>query len=584
MKRKILAFSVISTFLLIMNWGCTDLKENILDESLSGLGQAEAISGAIAPAYGQISWTWRHTNYYGLQLIAADEAILPYRGGTDWFDGGKFIATHRHLMTSGNDLVGSSWNELAKNISRAISAIEVLRPLSDDGNAEATGALYEMIALRAYLNMLMLDGWGLVFDKEKSSDLSNILRGQEAIDYLERELLSVVDLINTDLGPGRLTQAAVQGFLARLYLNAAVYRDPYGTPNFTSEDMNKVIQYTDNIINSGRFSFSPEYFDLFNDDNNSNPEIIFSLDQRGVLNREHSRWAYWSIAGSVFARPEFPSADGTDGPAFTSDFYQTWVQAYGSVDPAEADARFYQKNIMIPDTLQDLTGVSPENDEDHYYCVTDVDFEIDRGILRGVMWGPRKGSDGSFLRCDNGDVRIYPVIQTKGNGPDRDVDYVNHTEIVDFSNEGRLHNTGFRCSKYQFSHTSPNGNNFSSVDLVLMRLAEIYLMRAEAKLRMNDATGALADVNAVRTSRTARPDQTPAALTSIDLNTMFRERGFELYWEGFRRTDQIRFGKYEDSWTEKTDSDVTKRLFPIPQSAIDGASNIEGFLVQNSGY
>lgn len=583
MKNNIVALSILSV-LVLFGWGCTDLEEQILDESLTGAGQAEVISGAIAPAYGQVSWTWRHTNYYGLQLLAADEAILPYRGGTDWFDGGKFLAVHQHLMTSGNDLVGASWNELSKNISRAISAIEVLRPLSEAGNAEATGALHEMIALRAYLNMLMLESWGLVFDKENSSDLSVILRGQNAVDYLEGELLSVVDLINTNRGPGRLTQGAVWGLLARLHLNAAVYSDPYGTPNFTTQDMDKVVEYTTNIINSGQYSLSPEYFDLFNDDNNSNPELIFALDQRGVLNREHSRWAYWSIAGSLFPRPEFPSADGTDGPAFTSDFIQTWMDAYDGADPAEADARFFQENIMIPEELRDLTGKSPLNDEDNYYCVTDQEFEINRGVLRGVLWGPRKGPDGEFIRCDDGRVRIYPVIQRKGNGPDRDTGYVNHTMLVDFSNEGRLHNTGFRCSKYQFSHTSPNGNNFSSVDLVLMRLAEIYLMRAEAKLRLGDEAGALADINTLRASRTARPDQTPAALTALDLDAIFNERGFELYWEGFRRGDQIRFGKYEDAWTEKTANDVSKRLFPIPQSAIDGASNVEGFLVQNQGY
>lgn len=583
MLKNIVAFAIVGT-LTLMQWGCTDLQENILDESLTGLGKAEAVSGAIAPAYGQVSRVWLHTNNFGLQLIASDEGILPYRGGTDWFDGGKFLAVHQHLQTSGNDLVRSTWNDLTKNISRAISAIEVLRPLADEGNTEAEGALYEMIALRAYLNMLMLDSWGIVFQKESSSDLSTVLRGQEAISYIETELLSVVNVINTDKGPGRMTQGAVWGLLARLHLNAAVYRAPYGTPAFSNEDMNKVIEYTSSIIGSGKFSFSPEYFDLFNDENQTNPEIIFSVDQRGVLSGEHSRWAYWSIAGSQFARPEYPSSDGTDGPALTSDFYQTWVQAYGATDPAEADARFFQENILIPDSLRDLTGVSPANDENHYYCIDDLDFQINRGIIRGVIWGPRKGSDGAFLRCDDGKVRIYPVIQTKGNGPDRNVDYVSHTEDIDFSNEGRRHNKGYRCSKYQFSRTSPDGNNFSSVDLVLMRLAEIYLMRAEAKLRLGDAAGALADVNAVRASRTARPAQTPPTLTAIDLDIMFRERGFELYWEGFRRGDQIRFGKYEDTWTEKTDADVKKRLFPIPQSAIDGASNIEGFLVQNEGY
>lgn len=580
MKNKFII--TILVYCSLLNWNCTDLEEELFDETLTG-AQAEVISGAIAPAYGYVSWVWRHTNYYGLQLIASDEAMLPYRGGTDWFDGGKFLATHAHTYTPSNDLISSSWNELTTNISRTLAAIEVLTPLADEGNTEAASALYEMKALRGYLNMLMLDSWGMVLKKEVSNELSVVLRTQEAVDYIQSDLLSVVDVINTDKGPGRMTQAAVWGLLARLHLNAAVYRDPYGTPNFTEADMDKVIEYTNNIINSGDFVMSPEYFDLFNDDNNSNSEIIFALDQRGVLRNEESRWSYWSIAGSVWGRLEYPSSDGTDGPAITSDFYQTWVAAYGDVDPADADARFYQQNQQIPAELMDLTGLSPLNDEDHYYCADVATYEMNRGILRGIQWGPRKDSGGSFYTCDGG-VRIYPVKQIKGNGPDRDTGYVNHTEEIDFTNEGSLHNTGFRVSKYQFSRTSQNANNFSSIDLVMMRLAEIYLMRAEAKLRKSDAAGALTDVNFVRASRTARPDQTPASLTSIDLDIMFRERGFELYWEGFRRGDQIRYGKYEDSWTDKTDTDVNKRLFPIPQSAVDAASGIDGFLEQNPGY
>ncbi|HAF77002.1 MULTISPECIES: RagB/SusD family nutrient uptake outer membrane protein [Maribacter] len=585
MKNKLIISSLVLVSLL--TWSCTDLEEELLDESLTG-AQAEVISGAIAPAYGYISWTWRHTNYYGLQLIPSDEAILPYRGGTDWFDGGKFLAAHSHNFTPTNDLVASGWNELTTNISRTLAAIEVLTPLADEGDAEAAGALYEMKALRAYLNMLLLDSWGIVLKKESSEELSEVLRTQDAIDYIESELLSVVDVINDDKGPGRMSRSAVYGFLARLNLNAAVYRDPYGTPNFTQADMDQVITYTSNIIDSGNFSLSPEYFELFNDENHSNPELIFALDQRGVLTQEHSRWAYWSIAGSMFPRPEWPSADGTDGPAVTSDFYQTWVDAYGDVDPADADARFYQKNTLVPDAqLADLEGrekLLETETEDSFYCVQDVAFEMDRGILRGIQWGPRKGDDGQFLTCEDGTIKILPVRQIKGNGPSRDIGYVDHTLEIDFTNEGSLHNTGYRASKYQFSRTSPNGNGNSSVDLVLMRLAEVYLMRAEAKLRNGDAAGALADVNVVRTSRTARPEQTPDPLTAVDTDILFRERGFELYWEGFRRGDQIRFGKYEDTWTEKTDTDVNHRLFPIPQSAVDGASGIDGFLEQNPGY
>lgn len=570
--------------LLLAVVSCDVLDEQVLDESLTGSGDAELVSGAIAPAYGQMANTWLHTRYFGLQEIASDEAILPYRGGTDWFDGGKFIEVHRHLPTSGNGLVRDSWNEVTKNISRTVAAIEVLREASANGNQEATAALHEMVAMRAWLNMMMLDSWGLVFQKETTSETSTILRGQDAIDYIQSELESVVNVIGKNNGPGRITQGAVWGFLSRLHLNAAVYRDPYGTPNFTTADMNKVIEYTDNIINSGEYDLSSEYFDLFNDSNYNNPEVIFSADQRGLLRDDQNRWAYWSLAGSLFPRPEYPGADGTDGPGATPDFYQHWVDAYGNVDPAEADARFYKQETMVPAELVNLDGVSPSNDENHFYCVADLDFEIDKGMLRGVIWGPRKGNDGNFLRCDNGDVRIYPVIQRKGNGPDRDTGYVNHTLQVDFSNEGRLHNTGYRFSKYQCSRTSNNCNRFSSTDLVFMRLGEIYLNRAEAKLRSGDAAGALADVNTLRASRDARPAQTPPALASLSIDDLFRERGFELYWEGQRRSDQIRFGRYEDSWTEKTSTDVTKRLFPIPQSAIDAASNEQNYLVQNQGY
>ncbi|SEJ19133.1 SusD family protein [Cyclobacterium xiamenense] len=581
MKTIRLRILVPTAAFLLAFLSCTNLDEQILDESLTGTGQAEIVSGSIAPVYGMLRQVWLHTVNFGLQEVASDEGILPYRGGTDWFDGGKFIAVHQHLMTPSNSLVGDAWRFITLTLSRAVAAEEQLRLEVENGNNNAQNPLYEMIAMKAYLNMLAMDNWGLVFRKDASDQQSIILRRQEAFDYLESELLSVVNVIGNSSGPGRMNKFAVEALLARLYLNAAVYRDPYGTPDFRSEDMDKVIQYTTNIIN-GPYSLSPEYFALFNDDNNTNPEIIFSLDQRGVLQTEHSRWQYWSISGDLTPRPEFPNTRGTDAVAATPDFIQTWVDAYGDVDPAEADARFFQENTLIPENLRDLTGVNPTNDADHYYCVDAEEFEINRGFLRGVIWGPRKDESGNILTCEDGKIRVYPVINRRSSGAN--IRYVDHTFQVDFTNEGSLHNTGHRFSKYQFSRTAPNCCTNSSVDIVLIRLGEIYLMRAEAKLRKGDNTAALADVNTLRTSRNARPAQTPAPLSAIDLDILFRESGFELYWEGLRRVYQIRYGKYEDSWTEKTDSDPNKRLFPIPQRAIDGASNEEGFLVQNPGY
>jgi hypothetical protein len=160
---------------------------------------------------------------------------------------------------------------------------------------------------------------------------------------------------------------------------------------------------------------------------------------------------------------------------------------------------------------------------------------------------------------------------------------VNFTEAINFTPSGSDYSTGYRVEKYEFSRGSVSGRNFGEHDIVILRLADVYLMRAEAKLRKNnDAAGALADVNLVRASRTARVAPPPLLTMSLDL--LFRERGFELYWEHLRRTDMIRFGKYEGTWTEKSNTDKNKRIFPIPINAINGASNIPGYLVQNPGY
>ena len=85
-------------------------------------------------------------------------------------------------------------------------------------------------------------------------------------------------------------------------------------------------------------------------------------------------------------------------------------------------------------------------------------------------------------------------------------------------------------------------------------------MRAEARLRKSsDTASALEDVNIVRASRTLSTPAPP--LASMDLDLLFRERGFEFYWEMQRRTDMIRFGKYEGTGRRKTTVMCTKEFF-----------------------
>jgi hypothetical protein len=466
---------------------------------------------------------------------------------------------HKHETTSTDPNVRNTWNAILAGISRSVTAINSLKT-----NKDANANLYiaEARGMRAYYNMMMLDLFGVAFSKEDLGDVTTILRGEKAVTYIKTELLAIEPLLTTSAGPGRLTKGGVWALLARLHLNAAVWTDPYGTPTFKAEDMDKVVEYSDKVINSGQYALSTDYWDIFSNANHTNKELIFAVDQRAELNG-HNRMSYFSLANDQRPLPAYPAANGTDGPAITPTFYQSWVSAYGSVDPADADPRFYKQNVVKADDQ----------------CVDPTKYKIDRGILRGQQYGLIYAS-GAFVKCADGkSLKVGKLMNSRGKGNPS----VIHVEQVDYTTTGSDYSAGFRVEKYEFSDKSSSGRNFGEADIMIVRLADVYLMRAEAKLRKsNDAAGALLDVNKVRLARTANSAAT--ALPSINLDLLLRERGFEFYWELQRRTDLIRFNKYEDKWTEKTNTDKTKRVFPIPQTAIDGASNLPGYLKQNAGY
>jgi hypothetical protein len=185
---------------------------------------------------------------------------------------------------------------------------------------------------------------------------------------------------------------------------------------------------------------------------------------------------------------------------------------------------------------------------------------------------------GVFLKCADGSFTVGKLFNVSRNKPNEAVFFTEEVNFTNYSN----HQNGYRVEKYEFGRNSDTGRNKGDADIIILRLADVYMMRAEAKLRKNDAGGALIDVNAVRAARTL---SNPApALTAMNLDLLYRERGFEFYWEMLRRTDMIRFGKFEGTWGEKTNSDARKRIFPIPQASIDAASNIPGYLIQNESY
>ena len=146
----------------------------------------------------------------------------------------------------------------------------------------------------------------------------------------------------------------------------------------------------------------------------------------------------------------------------------------------------------------------------------------------------------------------------------------------------------------KFKNVDVNGNpgsdssgDFVDTDFPMFRLADAYLMYAECALRAGGNMGnALNYVNALRTRAYGN---TSGNVGSIDLQFILDERARELHWEGHRRTDLVRFGKFTGGsyiwpWKGNTPNGSPtpsfRNIFPIPSNAL--AAN--PLLVQNPGY
>jgi hypothetical protein len=127
----------------------------------------------------------------------------------------------------------------------------------------------------------------------------------------------------------------------------------------------------------------------------------------------------------------------------------------------------------------------------------------------------------------------------------------------------QIRTTGARVGKYEIKMGAKE--NLSN-DFPLFRLTDFYLMKAEVLIR----TGQNGDlwVNPIRERAGV------SAWSGTTLDQLCAERGRELYCEGHRRQDLIRFGKWEESWWEKEAHGIERRIFPIPKWATDANPNL----------
>ncbi len=204
----------------------------------------------------------------------------------------------------------------------------------------------------------------------------------------------------------------------------------------------------------------------------------------------------------------------------------------------------------------------------------------DMGISGGWAGNTTTSALVSKFPDETGDIDGRAMFFTSGQSLD----------IGDYNND---FTQGYAITKWKnITSTGAQGSDGTHVDtdFPMFRLADIYLMYAEAVKRGGGGSEATA-VNYINDLRQRAYGDASGNITAGDLTLDFilDERARELYWEGYRRTDLIRYGKFSTStyvWPWKGGSengistDAKYDLFPIPSSDLSANPN----LIQNPGY
>ena len=518
-------FNIIIAALGLAAVACTDLSPEVYtDVQKEDYFQTPAqFSTLIANAYSQLAGEYGYVyreGFWSLQEYTSDEVIIPTRG-TDWYDGGVPIAMHTHTWESDTRDINNGWSFAYGGVTKCNIVIDNIHSIAGEDESTwsdaAKAGQAEAKILRAFYHLLAMDVYGNVHIDDGKREIKQYSR-KEVFDWIEQELLENLELVDNDVRYGSMTRPVAYMILAKMYLNAEVYT---GTPQWA-----KAEEYCDKII-GGEYGYdlNDDYFATFSTNNTNNKEIIFPI----VFDATYAQGNMFHLITNHYAmRDVFGfTTDCWNGPCTLGEFYDSY---------ADKDIR---KNQWF---------VGPVYD-------TQTDWKT--LVYNRASW------TGNIVEWDHGQSHFQVIIDPKV------------TTIQDPAAANSCE--GARFIKFQFE----NGiAHHADSDFPIYRYADVLLMKAEARMRQNGGVAddiALECVNKVH-RRAGLADYNAAQLTYDEL---LAERGRELAWEGHRRDDLIRFGKYNSEWGFKPASAASRNIVPIPNWVRDAAP---GVYEQNPGY
>ncbi len=489
-------------------------------KALAGVYGNMSLTGTKGPGDSFLQGIDGGTSQFGrclgyMQNLTTDEVIWSYENDPGTRDLQRNIWTDQNVILLGMFSRTMASVSIANEFLRQSTPEKVAsRNIPAPEAANIVVYRNEARVLRAMAYYYMMDLFGkapFITENDEVNVSGPQYNRQQLFDFIQSELTAVMPNLKMARTNeyGRLDQAVAKMILAKMYLNAEVY---IGTPKYT-----ECLTLCTELIGSG-YTLNPNYLRNFNAENNTSPEMIFTLQSDGVV---------------------------------TQNYGATTVMINGQVGSVESNG---------------------------------ADFGVGG-------WGGALRLRKQFVQKFDGNIFATDKRNTIFAG-NRSI------EIANIS----LQDQGYILKKYSNKNNAgvagPN-STFVDTDFPLFRLADVYLMYVEAQMRAGGATNSsnLANANPISVGyindlrMRANTGTTAGNVTqaNITLSFLLDERSRELHWEGHRRQDLIRFGKYTGgayNWAWKgniasgTSISNNFSIFPIPAPSLAANKN----LTQNTGY
>ena len=469
---------------------------------------------------------------YDYNTLTTDEAMIPIRGG-DWYDGGLWENMYQHNWNANDINLYNVWKYLFKVIvisNQSLSIIDSHKSLlsaeqTRDFTAEvrAVRALFYYYAMDMFGRVPIVTSYDVKLEQVTQSERSEVFKF--IVDELQDVAPQLADEHSNKEGNyyGRVTRPVANFLLAKLALNAEIYTD-------------------DNWTDGKRQDGKSIYFNVNGEKKNAWETCIWYCEQL----RQEGYELESDYASNFAVHNENSKENIFTIPLDKNLYLNEYHYLYRS--------RHYKHGGAYGGSSENGTCATVSTVKSFGYGTDHVDNRFKINFYADTVL-----VDGKKIYLDNGKPLVYMPLELKLN----------------LSDSPYKQTAGARVGKYEVDRTAYSDGRQVDNDIVLFRYGDALLMEAEAKVR-NGEDGSI-ELNAIR-------DRVGMTHVEANLDNILKERLLELVWEGWRRQDLIRFGKYTKAYDQRTplekESTGFTTVFPIPQRCLD----LNKKLKQNPSY